>query len=120
MTAGRQEPQPVTEQQGTSPGTPQRIDPTAVGQTPQPPPEAEPAVYGVGGVTWEERRKGLPPQQPRNPDEWIWNDRFTSEMEAIGLPNPAWRDAKGDVPGEESLPLPEGWDTGRSERQPGR
>lgn len=43
-----------------------------------------------GGVSWEERRKGLPPLRPEGPDQAIWMERYTSQRQTYNLPEVSW------------------------------
>ncbi len=43
-----------------------------------------------GGVSWEERRKGLPPERPKGPDWAIWAERYASERQTYNLPGVSW------------------------------
>ena len=44
-----------------------------------------------GGVSWEEVRKGQPPRVVKNPDQRIWSDRFTSELQMVNMPGGRWQ-----------------------------
>lgn len=50
------------------------------------------AVYedDPGGVSWEERRKGLPPEVPKGPDWAIWTERYASQRQTYNLPEASW------------------------------
>ena len=50
---------------------------------------AEPG-YDPGGVSWEERRKGLPPERAEGPDQAIWVERYTSQRQTYNLPEVSW------------------------------
>lgn len=52
----------------------------------QPP---DPKVFAI--TPWEERRKAMPPQTFKNPDEELWSDRYTSEFQMVNLPNGRWK-----------------------------
>ncbi|CCF84369.1 hypothetical protein [Nitrolancea hollandica] len=43
-----------------------------------------------GGVSWEERRKGLPPERPKGPDWAIWAERYVSQRQTYNLPEVSW------------------------------
>lgn len=49
----------------------------------------DPAIFG--GVSWEEHRKGQPPRRPKNPDQALFNDRFTSQYMLANLPGERWK-----------------------------
>ena len=44
-----------------------------------------------GGVSWEEVRKGQPPRVVKNPDQRIWSDRFTSELQMVNMTDGRWK-----------------------------
>ncbi|HUZ02254.1 MAG TPA: hypothetical protein VMU89_18050 [Thermomicrobiaceae bacterium] len=50
---------------------------------------AGPSAYG--GVSWEEVRKGQPPRVVKNPDQAVWSDRFTSELQMINMTGGRWK-----------------------------
>lgn len=85
--------------EGSSPGAP----PASAGEMPQrtelpsPPPKSVPPIP-EGGVSWEERRKGLPPEEVENPEEQLYAERFASEEQKFNQPGPEWK------PVEESRP----------------
>ena len=58
------------------------------------PPKSEPPLP-QGGVSWEERRKGLPPEVVENPDEALYAERFASEQQEVNELNPAWKPIAG-------------------------
>lgn len=79
--------------QGSSPAAPPTDAAAAPEQNiPSPPPKSEPPIP-EGGVSWEERRKGLPPEEAENLDEALYAERFASEHQRVDDPNPAWEPA---------------------------
>jgi hypothetical protein len=81
--------------QGTAPFPPPGptgVTPSGRADLPPAPPKSEPPIP-EGGVSWEELRKGLPPTPITNPDQQLYAERFESQEQAIGQPNPAWRPA---------------------------
>lgn len=47
-----------------------------------------------GGVSWEEVRKGQPPKLIKNPDQQVWDDRYTSQMMIVNMTGGRWRPLK--------------------------
>jgi hypothetical protein len=95
--------------QGSSPGAP----PASAGAMPQrqdlpsPSPKSEPPLP-EGGVSWEERRKGLPPEEVENLDEALYAERFASEQQTVNDPNPAWRPTRESPEAPDWPPSPNG------------
>lgn len=52
-------------------------------------PVAKPVDFG--GVSYEEVRKGQSPILIKNPDQAMWNDRFTSQYMLVNMTNGRWK-----------------------------
>jgi hypothetical protein len=62
-----------------------------------------------GGVSWEELRKGLPPEGDVNdPEAATHNERFASERQALGIPDGTWQPVEADTPADRAPDWPPG------------
>ena len=87
-------------EQGASPAPPPgptSESPAERADLPAVPPKQVPPIP-EGGVSWEERRKGLPPEVVTTPDERLYAERFASEWQEVDRPSPAWEPAPEQAP----------------------
>ncbi|HET7036359.1 MAG TPA: hypothetical protein VFI42_11820 [Thermomicrobiaceae bacterium] len=91
------EPRPDQGSSPYPPPGPTTESPSERADLPAVPPKQVP-VIPEGGVSGEERRKGLPPEVVGTPDERLYAERFASERQEIDRPSPAWEPAPRHAP----------------------